>query len=344
MAFLENLGIPNKRILNFSLDEIDLGKIQRELKDLRRFLRKLKKEKSLEYYIASVLLFSILLDADKSDAGIKEGKEAIFKELTLSDNLVENYLKKRNFEEKDINTLRGKAFNEVISREIDIEQKIYSLTLPTGMGKTLISFAFALKLANKVKEKKGNSLKIIYSLPFLSIIEQNYSVLEKLLTENNLSLDTSLLLKHHHLTGFNFKYEENEFDYDSSRILIEGWNSKIIVTTFIQFFYSLIGFKNKMLRKFHKFTNSIVILDEIQSIPHKYWLVLKEILEKMTKKFNFYVILTTATQPMIFDKTVELVPNYRKYFKKLNRYNMHINTKEPLTPLMPKLTPIRVQY
>jgi len=61
--------------------------------------------------------------------------------------------------------------------------------------------------------------------------------------------------------------DDTEFDTDSSKIMIEGWNSEIIVTTFIQLFHTLLSNKNKSLRKFHRIANSIIILDEIQSIP-----------------------------------------------------------------------------
>ncbi|WP_297455794.1 helicase-related protein, partial [Persephonella sp.] len=97
------------------------------------------------------------------------------------------------------------------------------------------------------------------------------------------------------------------------------------------FFYSLISNRNKMLRKFHKFTNSIAILDEIQSIPHKYWLVIREVLTRMAERFNFYVIFSTATQPLIFEKEkAEEIINFKLYFEKLNRYEINVD-KSPKT-------------
>lgn len=329
--FFDSLKVPNKELLKFSFDELNFEYIKQLLRKIKRFIRKLKNERSLDYYIKTVLLFSLLLDADKSDVGIKTDKSLIFRDTEIEPEIVDKFIESLSKNDSLINQLRKKAYTEVSNREIDINQRIYTLTLPTGLGKTLISFKFALKIAKKVKKEKGQSLKIIYSLPFLSIIEQNFNVFENVLKKNGINPDSSVILKHHHLTGFSYKEKENEFDYDTSRILIEGWNSKIISTTFIQFFYSLISNKNKMLRKFHKFTNSVVILDEVQSIPHKYWLVLKEILIKMAERFNFYVILSTATQPFIFEKnSFTEILNSKPYFEVLNRYKIKID-KNPKT-------------
>jgi CRISPR-associated endonuclease/helicase Cas3 len=323
--FFNNLNIQKKDILTFSFEDIDFDKINKKLREVKRFLRNLEDKKSLDYYLKTLLLFSLFLDADKSDVGIKIDKSILFKEMDLESSLVDRYIKTFSRSDNNINDLRQKAFEEITNQDIDINNKIFTITLPTGIGKTLISFKLALKIAEKVKKEKGIDLRIIYSLPFLSIIEQNYNVFEKVLEYSNISVDNTLLLKYHHLTGFSYKEKEDEFDYDSSRILIEGFNSKIITTTFMQFFYSIFTNKNKMIRKFHRFTNSIIILDEIQSIPHRYWLLINEFLTKMAEKFNFYVILSTATQPFIFENAKELAINSNYYFENLNRYNIYIN-------------------
>ncbi|BAI80031.1 CRISPR-associated protein Cas3 [Deferribacter desulfuricans SSM1] len=323
--FLQNVETCDKNLINFSFEEIDFQQIKQTLRKIRRFIRKLKDEKSIDYYINTVFMFSLILDADKSDVGIKTDKNILFKDIQIKPEIVDNFVKNLSFEETEIINLRKKAYKEVAEKEIDINQKIYTLTLPTGLGKTLISFKTALKIAEKLKKEKGINLKIIYCLPFLSIIEQNFSVFENVLKENDINLDSSILLKHHHLTGFSYKSKVDEFDYNTSRLLIEGWNSKIITTTFLQFFYSLIGNKNKMLRKFHRLANSVAILDEIQSIPHKYWLLIKEVLCRMAEKFNFYIIFSTATQPMIFEKKKYIELASKDYFEHIDRYDVFIN-------------------
>ena len=330
-TFFDNLDIPNKKILRFSFEEVDFDNIKLTLRKIKRFTRKLKNEKSLDYYIDTVLLFSLLLDGDKSDVGIKTDKNLIFKDIEIEPEIMDRFIENLPKDESLINKLRKKAYAEASNKAIDINQRIYTLTLPTGLGKTLISFKLALKITQKVKEETGQSLKIIYSLPFLSITEQNFNVFKNVLKHNGITPDSSIILKHHHLAGFKYKEKDSEFDYDTSRILIEGWNSKIIITTFLQFFYSLISNRNKMLRKFHKFTNSVVILDEIQSIPHKYWIVIREVLTKMAERFNFYVIFSTATQPLIFEKDkAEEIIDFKPYFEKLSRYEINID-KSPKT-------------
>ncbi|NLZ52788.1 MAG: CRISPR-associated helicase Cas3', partial [Thermoanaerobacteraceae bacterium] len=182
------------------------------------------------------------------------------------------------------------------------------------------SMAFALKLRSKIYSKKGYMPRIIYSLPFLSIIEQNAEQFELVLNEVGFNVDTDLLLKHHHLSEIYYKMEENEFEPDEAKILIEGWNSEIIVTTFVQLFHTLLSNKNKNLRKFHRLSGSIIILDEVQSIPFKYWLLVKEILKELVEKFDSYVIFVTATEPLIFERQeVKSLANREKYFSALDR-------------------------
>ena len=145
---------------------------------------------------------------------------------------------------------------------------------------------------------------------------------------------SDVLLKHHHLSDVIYTRKEDEFenvDKDTGKdlLLIEGWNSEIVVTTFIQFFHSLISNRNRAIRKIHNITNSIVILDEVQAIPHKYWLLLNKTMIFFAELFNTYFILITATQPLIFDETKKeispLVGNKRKYFDSLNRVKLITN-------------------
>jgi CRISPR-associated endonuclease/helicase Cas3 len=117
-----------------------------------------------------------------------------------------------------------------------------------------------------------------------------------------------------------------EFKEDKAQLLIEGWNSEIVVTTFVQLFHSLISNRNRSLRKFHNIVNSIIILDEVQSLPHKYWLLFKELLDTIGQRCNVHFIFVTATRPLIFDEAqgeiLELVPNKRKYFEQFDRIEM----------------------
>lgn len=297
-------------------------------------LRDLKKEDSSFIYLLTQFLYSLLLNSDKQDAsGLADRERG-----DIDPGLIDNYRKSMGFDKpkSEMNKIRNQIYNDVMSKvnSINLDEKIYSLNVPTGTGKTLTSFSFALRLRDRLKREKGFTPKIIYSLPFLSIIDQNFDVFEDVFIEVfGKKPTTNILLKHHHLSEVFYQTDETEFEPHESQFLIEGWNSEIIVTTFFQFFHTLISNRNRNLRKFHKIINSIVILDEVQSIPHKYWFLLKELLETLSEKFNTYFIFVTATQPLIFgpDEIVELVDNKDRYFKMFDRIQ-----------LIPNLEPIHI--
>lgn len=320
------------------------NKIMDYVKDLsrreKRLIRNIDEEHTLLFYFITLLLYSILLDADKTDAANLEKIERI----DVNENIVDEYkeLKFRGKRDKNkkINEMRNEIYEEVLSNveRIDLDKdKILSLNVPTGTGKTLTALSFALKLRKRIESEREYKPRIIYSLPYLSIIDQNFAVFEDVFETVNKEEPTSdILLKHHHLSDVVYTRKENEFenvDEDTGKdlLLIEGWNSEIIVTTFIQFFYSLISNRNRAIRKIHNITNSIVILDEVQAIPHKYWLLLNKTIIFFAEHFNTHFILITATQPLIFDDTKEeiipLVENKRKYFDSLNRVRLIANLK-----------------
>lgn len=175
-------------------------------------------------------------------------------------------------------------------------------------------------------------------MPFTSIIDQNYKVFDDVLQSGQIGdfkeNEGQCILKHHHLSEIFYKTEniDKEEDIEESLALIESWESEIIVTTFIQLFYTLIGYKNRSLKKFHNIVNSIILLDEVQNIPIKYWPVVRKILIAMSNYFNCSIILMTATKPLIFEEGeyTELLDNHEKYFKcdELNRVILNIDFKK----------------
>jgi CRISPR-associated endonuclease/helicase Cas3 len=315
---LHSEGLPlllNKQIISQWINNFD-----KESREIKKFLRNVNNDVSI--YIILNLIYSILLDADKSAAVVKDRKVFNRKDFDSAD-LVNNYKRQTIFPESPVNILREMAYYETLKHEIDLNKKIYSLNLPTGLGKTLTSLSFALKLKEAIKSKNGVKPRIVYALPFLSIIDQNSEVFESVIEVNNIEPDTSILLKHHHLSEIFYKKEDNEFESDEAKILIEGWNSEIIVTTFVQLFHTLISNKNKSIRKFHRLANSIIILDEIQSTPIKYWLLLRNILITLSEMLNVYIIFVTATEPLIFERGETLgLLNKDYYFNALNRVSM----------------------
>jgi CRISPR-associated endonuclease/helicase Cas3 len=217
---------------------------------------------------------------------------------------------------------------------LDLTQKIYSLNAPTGTGKTLTGLAFANKLASRLRSEQGFNPRIFYCISFISVIDQNCEVFEKVFeTVTGKKPTNDLLLKHHHLADTYYSTDENEFDPEKGLFLVEGWNSEVIVTTFVQLFHTLFTNRNRSLRKYHRLANSIIILDEVQSLPHKYWLLLREYLKTLSALFNTYFVFMTATQPLIFQPETEikeLCANNDQYFRQFDRLDL-VTRLEPIT-------------
>jgi len=283
---------------------------------------------NFDNYFLILLFYSVLLDADKMDAS----ESSLIKRELIPSNIVDDYKINHSFNLEGINKVREEAYIEVNNKidNLDLSNKIYSINLPTGIGKTLTGFSSSLKLRERINNEFGINPRIIYSLPFLSVIDQNESVIKSIFNENNLK-GNNYFLKHNYLADMKYiEGEDNEeYDISNSKILIEGWNSEFVITTFIQLFYSLIGNKNSFLRKFHNIANSIIILDEIQSIPYKYWGIINLILKKLANEFNCWIILMTATQPFIFkeNEIISLVDNVDYYFSQFDRieYKFHLD-------------------
>ena len=331
--FRRNIGKPGVEIIIKKYLEL-----VKEFEEAKKLIENISKEQTLFYYFTTLVLYSILLDADKTDAANLEK----IKRININENIVDEYkeLKFSGKENKNkkINDMRNAIYVEVQSNveRINLDKdKILSLNVPTGTGKTLTALSFALKLRKRIESERGYKPRIIYSLPFLSIIDQNFAVFEDVFERVNKQKPTSdILLKHHHLSDVVYTRKEDEFENVDKEIgkdllLIEGWNSEIVVTTFIQFFHSQISNRNRAIRKVHNITNSIVILDEVQAIHHKYWLLLNKTMNFFAEQFNTYFVLITATQPLLFDEMKEeispLVENKRKYFNSLNRVKLITN-------------------
>ncbi|PKM50352.1 MAG: hypothetical protein CVV02_12040 [Firmicutes bacterium HGW-Firmicutes-7] len=298
----------------------DFLKCRRKRLDSERPRLKRQKEQgdySTKAYFTMQVLFSLLTDADKSQVTL--GHRDLAQRVDLKADVAE-HIKRKATKASKLNTLRSMAFEEV-NNHMDVEKNLFTLTLPTGMGKTLNSFNYALRLRQKLYEKYNTRYRIIYVIPFMSIIDQNANVIEEVLKESNTQVTSSMLCKHHHLTEITWITNENTLEEnENAQILIEGWNSEIVITTFQQFFSTLAGHKNSMQRKFNKLCNTIVIIDEIQAIPVKYYKFIGKMLTDFAALMKSKVIAMTATQPHIFETgTSQALCDYRKYYSQLSR-------------------------
>lgn len=172
---------------------------------------------------------------------------------------------------------------------------IYTLTVPTGGGKTVSSLAFALRHA-----VINNMRRIIYVIPYTSIIEQNAEVFRGILGENN-------VIEHH--SGATFDSDEETNDEKSrQRLAAENWDAPVIVTTSVQFFESLYANRPSKCRKLHNIANSVIIYDEAQMLPTSHLKPCVGAIANLVAHFGATAVLCTATQPVLNDLIQSFVP------------------------------------
>ncbi len=249
-------------------------------------------------YFLLKILFSILVSSDREDVVLKGEKldvESVF--VDMVDEYISN-LPKRT----DIDDLRSAFQSEV--RNFKEDGGVFTISAPTGIGKTLANFRLALS----VRESKDGI--VVYSLPLINIIEQTADVARKVFGDGK-------VLEYHHLAEPDLgdvpdeKYMEFLRKYE---IASQTWSYPIVITTFVSLLESLIGGSKAPF--LHRLPGGTVVLDEVQSIPHEKWGIVKEIIEFLPK-IGVKVIVSTATMPSIFEG-VEVVKR-KDYFEKLSR-------------------------
>ena len=166
------------------------------------------------------------------------------------------------------------------------ESGLFTLTVPTGGGKTLSSMAFALEHAI-IHDKE----RIIVVIPYTSIIEQTSKIYKEIFGEEN-------VIEHHSSL-------DPERETLKSRLATENWDAPIIVTTSVQFFESLFAARSSSCRKLHNIVNSVVIVDEVQMLPTDYLRPILQSIKGLTSHFGVSMVLMTATQPAITDEIFE---------------------------------------
>jgi len=199
---------------------------------------------------------------------------------------------------------------------------IFSLTVPTGGGKTLSSLAFALRHA--VTHKKQ---RIIYVIPYTSIIEQTAAVLR------NIPAFSDAVLEHH----CNIAETDEGEKGARLRLASENWDMPIIVTTSVQFFESLYGCRSSRCRKLHNIVNSVVVFDEIQCLPPKYIRPAVFAIRELYRHYLVTPLLCTATQPVLtqteqfdfkfregFELVTEIVENPKTLAEQLKRVQIEL--------------------
>ncbi len=256
----------------------------------------------IENYFLINYLFSLLIESDKLDAS----DTGLYKLISLPEEAVDNRFGSPSYPSGDLtdltqNELRNFVRAEVVKKIKDkdiLEKRLFTLAAPTGIGKTMTALDFALKLRKKIEVEEGYISQIIYGLPFINIIEQALSEYEK-------TLKTGGILGHYQFAdifgkdNLNQDNDENSF-YSQKKMAWDTWQSDIVITSFVQLFETLIGNRNKLLKKFHHFADSIIILDEVQTLSIEKLPLIGAALYYLAKFLNTRIIIMTATQPKIF--------------------------------------------
>lgn len=280
------------------------------------------------------MLFSCLVDADFLDTekymsdAMRGGYNSIEQLKTKFDNYIQT--KKSDAE---LNKKRNAILNQCIQKS-KLQPGFFSLTVPTGGGKTLSSMAFALNHA-----LHHNKKRIIVAIPYTSIIEQTAKVfkygsdideeIELRKNKGNFLFGEDQVVEHH-----------SNIDPDSetskNRLASENWDAPIIVTTNVQLFESLFANKTSTCRKLHNIVNSIIILDEAQMLPPEYLKPILSALKGLVKYFGVTVLFMSATQPALkgtigtepvsftgIEDVTEIIDDPEELAKDFKRVNIH---------------------
>lgn len=307
------------------------GRMKKELKDYQAFKEEIKIPKfpaaplkpigkggfSAAFFIR--MLFSCLVDADYLDTErfMKQGQtargnydsiEQLFDRLYKH---IASWL--TNYNENTVNGRRSSILRACLEKGRG-PQGLYQLTVPTGGGKTVSSLAFALRHA-----KEHHLERIIYVIPFTSIIEQNAQVFKDILGKNN------VLENHCNVVC------DNDKELEDMQLAAENWDKPIIVTTNVQFFESLFANKTSKCRKIHNISKSVIIFDEAQMLPVNYLKPCIQAVSELIYNYHCSAVLCTATQPALipffpeFIKAEEICPDVKgqyEFFKRTNVKNM----------------------
>ncbi|MBI2953917.1 MAG: CRISPR-associated helicase Cas3' [Chloroflexi bacterium] len=316
-----------------TIDDIDLlisrpdGVLRAPEKAVRRqMLDTAGASQELDAFLLMELLFSLLIDADRKDAA---GVPRPLARPVPRVDAIESYRLRlaQQGQAELVGDIRNRVYELVMSQAARVQRpSLMTITAPTGSGKTLAALGMALRLRDRLAvERGGRTPRIVYALPFLSIIDQTHRVFQNVFDAPG----SDLLLSHHHLSDLSYRTSADEFAPDVAEMLVEGWDSEIVVTTFVQLFHTLIGHRSRPLRRFGRLSGAVVVLDEVQCLPHRYWLVLRRVAQVMSQRLGMVFVLMTATQPAVFDATnsTELVADGADLFRALDRLDFELDTE-----------------
>lgn len=331
---LKTLGMEEQNIEISNIIDIETLRTDRQLTNQpARFKnRRFSHEK---WYFLLLYLFSLLIDSDKLDSA-----QIARKPLNdLPSQRVPEFIHEKHPSDSTNQFVdrRDEARRTIVSQVENLnkdelqENRIFTLTAPTGLGKTLSSLQAALILRERLSYIYHYKPRMITAIPFINIINQTNEDYEKVLGREG------DIVVHHRLADLKAANDDKEekMTLDKAFLEVESWEGDVVLTTFVQLFQSLMTGHNRRLKKINKLAGSIVVLDEIQSIPEIYMPLIGACLLRLSEYYGTRFILMTATQPKILElgeklikKTepqfksptpVRLLPDHKKYFTELAR-------------------------
>lgn len=261
------------------------------------------------------MVFSCLVDADFLDTEQHFNPHTTAQRQhgpTITDLIDPFYCKLLEVESRAQTTPLGKLRRQIrqdCEQAAEMPPGFFSLTVPTGGGKTLSSLAFALNHSRRFQLRR-----VLYVLPFTTIIEQNAAVFRRF-------LGNDAVLEHHSNLDPNVETQ-------AARLAAENWDSPLIVTTSVQFYESIFASRPAACRKLHRLARSVIILDEAQTLPVEYLAPCLQALKELVNNYGCTVVLCTATQPEIrhskdfdigLDNIREIIPEPQKLYQQLKR-------------------------
>ena len=224
----------------------------------------------------------------------------------------------QNKPKTELNKLRSEILTTCRQKAQD-KPGVFTMTVPTGGGKTLSSMAFALKHAIKYKKHR-----VIYAIPYTSIIEQTADVFRKVFK----TLGEEILIEHH--SNIEPKDEKDEKSW--SRLATENWDAPLVITTTVQLFESIYAARTSRCRKLHNLVNSVIVLDEVQLLPAENLEPIRRSIKVLSERYGVTFVLTTATPTGLSEiqnpfgkellqgiESEEIIEDVSPYYKKLQR-------------------------
>ena len=247
------------------------------------------------------MLFSCLVDADYTDTGeFMEGQTFGIGETASIEELwarLQSYISGWFPPKGELNAKRCAILEQCIRQGQERKPGLYTLTVPTGGGKTVASLAFALAQA-----KARGMKRVVYVIPYTSIIEQTADTFRTILGPEN-------MLEHH--SGVQFDLPEDGVSTPETERLTraaETWDMPVVVTTAVQFFESLFSNMPSQCRKLHNLAQSVIIFDEAQMLPVPYLRPCVWAIAQLVKDYGASAVLCTATQPALSPLFQEFAP------------------------------------